>query len=182
MQLEQYEEAIRDYQKASDLDPENQEYERNVREAKLELKKSKRKNYYKILGIPKDADDNEIKKSYRKLALKYHPDKNNESEETKRKAEEMFKDVSEAYGKEKNFWPSFDKTQHIFFFFLFQEVLSDPSKRRKYDSGQDLEEFGGPEMDPNALFSMFFGGGGGHFGGGHRHRSSFNNGYSYHFG
>jgi len=46
-----------------------------LREAQLELKKSKRKDYYKILGIPKNADDNHIKKAYRKLALKWHPGK-----------------------------------------------------------------------------------------------------------
>lgn len=79
MQLEQYEEAIRDYQRALDLDPENSDLERNLREAKLELKKSKRKNYYKILGVPKDVDENEIKKAYKKLALKYHPGLNDSS-------------------------------------------------------------------------------------------------------
>lgn len=45
-------------------------------EAKLELKKSKRKDYYKILNIPKNASEEEIKKGYRKEALKHHPGKN----------------------------------------------------------------------------------------------------------
>jgi DnaJ-domain-containing protein 1 len=44
-----------------------------LREAKLELKKSKRKDYYKLLGVPKDANDDQIKKAYRKLALQWHP-------------------------------------------------------------------------------------------------------------
>ena len=63
-------------------------------------------DYYKILGINKDADENEIKKAYRKLAIKYHPDKNLGNKE----AEEKFKEINEAY-----------------------EVLSDKDKRSKYD-------------------------------------------------
>ena len=64
------------------------------------------KDYYKILGIDRNADKSAIKKAYRKLAVKYHPDKNPGNKE----AEEKFKEVSEAY-----------------------EVLSDEEKRRQYD-------------------------------------------------
>lgn len=64
------------------------------------------KDYYKILGVTKKTDDDEIRKNYRKLAMQYHPDKNPEDPT----AEEMFKDVAEAYG-----------------------VLTDPVKRREYD-------------------------------------------------
>ena len=49
------------------------EYRRLLKEAKLELKKSKRKDYYKILGVTQNADDTELKKAYRKEALKHHP-------------------------------------------------------------------------------------------------------------
>lgn len=64
------------------------------------------KDYYKTLGISKTASPEEIKKAYRKLAVKYHPDKN----EGNKEAEEKFKEVGEAY-----------------------EVLKDPEKRKKYD-------------------------------------------------
>lgn len=63
------------------------------------------KDYYKILGIPSGANEDEIKKAYRKMALKYHPDKNKEPN-----AEEKFKEIAEAY-----------------------DVLSDPKKRGLYD-------------------------------------------------
>lgn len=63
------------------------------------------KDYYKILGITKGSSDEDIKKAYRKLALKYHPDKNKAAG-----AEEKFKEVAEAY-----------------------EVLSDKKKREVYD-------------------------------------------------
>ena len=52
-------------------------------------------DFYKVLGIPKAADENAIKKAYRKLSLKYHPDKNLNNKE---EAEEIFKKISYAYG------------------------------------------------------------------------------------
>src|SRR3990170_4386655 len=63
-------------------------------------------DYYAVLGVAKTATDEEIKKSYRKLAMQYHPDRNNGS----REAEEKFKAITEAY-----------------------DVLRDPSKRAAYD-------------------------------------------------
>lgn len=54
-----------------------------IQEAQMESKKAKRKDYYQILEVPKNATDDEIRKAYRKLALKWHPDKNNSSEEAK---------------------------------------------------------------------------------------------------
>lgn len=66
---------------------------KEIRNAELELKKSKRKDYYKILGVDKDADENQIKKAYRKLAIIHHPDKNPDDPD----AAERFKDIGEAY-------------------------------------------------------------------------------------
>lgn len=73
-----------------------------------------RKDYYKILNVAKDATVDDIKKSYRELAKKYHPDKNPNNTE----AEEKFKEISEAY-----------------------EVLSDADKRKKYDNNDRFSGF-----------------------------------------
>eukprot|EP00462_Mataza_sp_D1_P023455 CAMPEP_0175142270 /NCGR_PEP_ID=MMETSP0087-20121206/12692_1 /TAXON_ID=136419 /ORGANISM="Unknown Unknown, Strain D1" /LENGTH=544 /DNA_ID=CAMNT_0016426027 /DNA_START=60 /DNA_END=1694 /DNA_ORIENTATION=- len=139
---EKFEDAVKDYEKAAQLAPDDKEVAKQLKNAKLELKKSKRKNYYKILEVDKYANTATIKKAYRKLALKWHPDKNNDSEENRAKAEATFKDISEAY-----------------------EVLSDETKRSRYDSGVDDDGggFGGGQFDANDIFSAFFSGrGGGH--------------------
>ncbi len=90
----------------------------NLMEAKKLLKLSKRKDYYKILGISKSASGEEIKKAYRKSALLHHPDRHVSADEAARVEEErIFKEVSEAYS-----------------------VLSDTGKRSRYDNGQDLDQ------------------------------------------
>ena len=73
MEIESFEEAVRDFEHAHRLDRNNMEYRKLLQHAKLELKKSKRKDYYKILGIGKSANEDEIKKAYRKRALVHHP-------------------------------------------------------------------------------------------------------------
>lgn len=99
-------------------------------------------DYYETLGIAKNASAEEIKKAYRKLAIKYHPDKNPGNKE----AEEKFKEVSAAY-----------------------ETLSNPDKRRQYDQfGHDAYTRSGGGANAGGfnaqdIFSQFFGGGG--FGG-----------------
>merc|ERR1739842_224954 len=112
-----------------------------LQEAKLELKKSKRKDYYKILGVDKNANEEEIKKAYRKRAMVHHPDRHSGATEAEQKDHEhKFKEVGEAYA-----------------------ILSDEKKRRMYDSGQDLEDGGCgggfQDVDPNSIFQAFFGGG-----------------------
>ncbi len=123
-----------------------------------------KRDFYDVLGVSKGADASEIKKAYRKLAVKYHPDKNPDDAE----AEEKFKELGEAY-----------------------EVLSDEQKRGAYDryghaafeqggmgggggfSGDPFdifsEVFGGRGGGGGGIFEEFFGGGGG---GGRRQRSN----------
>ena len=117
-----------------------------------------KRDYYEVLGLSKNATDDEIKKAYRRIAIKWHPDRNPGDKE----AEEKFKEAAEAY-----------------------DVLHDPQKRQQYDqfgfeglSGGGFGGFGGGggfSMDD--IFSMFgdvfgghggFGGGFGGFGGGQR--------------
>ncbi|KAI1769021.1 hypothetical protein GGR53DRAFT_273873 [Hypoxylon sp. FL1150] len=92
-QAERWEDAVREWKSIHDLDPEDRTIPKEIRRAELELKKSQRKDYYKILGVGKDADEVAIKKAYRKLAIIHHPDKNPNDEE----AAERFKDIGEAY-------------------------------------------------------------------------------------
>lgn len=100
-----------------------------------------KKDYYEVLGVSKNASDDEIKKAYRKLAVKYHPDKNPGNKE----AEEKFKEISEAH-----------------------EVLSDKQKRARYDQFGHAGVGGNGGMGGNPFqgggfqnFNFDFGGGGG---------------------
>ncbi len=123
---------------------------------------SESQDYYSVLGVSKSATADELKKAYRTLAMKYHPDRNPDDKE----AEEKFKEVNNAY-----------------------QVLSDPEKRQRYDAlGHDAFTHGGaggaggPGMDPMDIFAQMFGGAGGGegfdlgdlfgFGGGRRRRNS----------
>lgn len=87
-----WEEAVREYKKIAETHP-SERVNREIRHAELELKKSKRKDYYKILSVDQNAGEAEIKKAYRKLAIIHHPDKNPDDEQ----AAERFKDIGEAY-------------------------------------------------------------------------------------
>ena len=94
-----------------------------------------KRDYYEVLGVDKNASEDEIKKAYRKLAIKYHPDRNPDNKE----AEEKFKEAAEAY-----------------------EVLHDAQKRKQYDQfgfdgpqGSGFGGFGAGGMKMDDIFSMF---------------------------
>lgn len=106
-----------------------------------------KKDYYEVLGVKKDASKEELKKAYRKLVKKYHPDVNKEAD-----SEEKFKEIQEAY-----------------------ETLSDESKRSAYDqyghagtagfnpgaNGGAYQQYQDAPFDMGDIFNTFFGGGGG---------------------
>jgi len=159
LELEEYKSAIADYEEALGFEPDDQSIKQGLRNAKLEFKKSQRKDLYKVLGITKNATDHEIKKAYKKKALECHPDRlAGASDDEKSVAEKRFKEVGEAF-----------------------EVLSDSQKKQRWDNGETLDEingngggggggrgggFGG--MDPSDIFRAYAqqgGGGGGGFSG-----------------
>ena len=72
---EAWDEAVRQAARAAELDRGNAEYRDTAQRAEAALKQSKTKDYYKILGVSRNAGDGEIKRAYRKLALEWHPDK-----------------------------------------------------------------------------------------------------------
>jgi DnaJ family protein C protein 7 len=154
MTLNMYEEAKYDFQKVKDNDPSNKDIHKLLEDSKKEEAKAKKRDYYKILDIDRNASTDDIRKAYKKLALKWHPDRNSESEESKKMAEKMFRDINDAYS-----------------------VLSDAKKKRMYDAGSDplnpeeggsniiVYDIGGMDGmhfggDHSDMFNMFFGGGG----------------------
>jgi DnaJ family protein A protein 2 len=90
----------------------------------------KETKFYETLGVSPDATEEDIKRAYRKLALKYHPDKNKEAS-----AQEKFKEISVAY-----------------------DVLSDPEKRKRYDNFGEKGAGMEAGVDPTDIFAQFFGG------------------------
>jgi len=87
MELKMYDDAKLDFQKAKELDPTVSGVEGYLNDAKNQAEKARKRDYYAILGIDKNASEQEIKRAYKKMAMKYHPDRNAESEETKKMAE-----------------------------------------------------------------------------------------------
>ncbi|KAI6173247.1 Tetratricopeptide repeat protein [Aphelenchoides besseyi] len=105
--------AVEDYQKAVNAHEDSRKAKEGLNKAQKLLKQSQKKDYYKILGVRRNANKREIMKAYRKLAQKWHPD-NFQSDEEKQRAQEKFIDIANA-----------------------KEVLTDPEKREKFDHGED---------------------------------------------
>ena len=115
MDVEDFEAAIATLSAARDNHPDAQNtINPKLQEAQMALKRSKNKDYYKVLGVTRDADEATIKKAYRTATKTYHPDKADTKGFSKGEAEKKMTSINEAY-----------------------EVLSDPELKAKFDNGED---------------------------------------------
>jgi DnaJ homolog subfamily C member 3 len=126
---EMYDDAIRTYQDALELDENLQRAKEGLERAKRLQKQSEKRDYYKILNVPRTATTREITKAYRKMAQKWHPDNFATNESERKIAEKKFIDIAAA-----------------------KEVLTDPEKRQQFDNGED-------PLDPESGRSPFRNGG-----------------------
>ncbi|KAF4976087.1 hypothetical protein FZEAL_7197 [Fusarium zealandicum] len=139
LKSEIYEAAIQTLEKAAELRPDLQEKVSPIlKKAQIALKRSKTKDYYKVLGVENDADERQIKAAYRRQSKIFHPDKAAKQGIAKEEAEKKMAAINEAY-----------------------EVLRDPELRARFDRGDDPNSQerggGGQHFQGNP-----FGGGGGH--------------------
>ena len=111
---EDFEDAIRTLESAEQHHGQSQKLQSMKQDAQVRLKQSKQKDYYKVLGVDRDADDRDIKRAYRKLTKQFHPDKAAAQGVTKEDAEKKMASINEAY-----------------------EVLSDPELKARFDRGDD---------------------------------------------
>ncbi len=114
MLFQNLEKAKEDLKKVLKIEPHNKDAFVLLDEIEKEERKRSKKDLYKLLDILPSANDGEIRKAFRKLATKWHPDKNSESQERKELADKVFKDINEAYS-----------------------ILSDYRKKQIYDAGGD---------------------------------------------
>jgi DnaJ family protein C protein 3 len=147
-----FEDAIRTLETAKESHGQSQKVQDLLRKAHTLLKRSKQKDYYKVLGIPRDADERDIKKAYRKLSKINHPDKASAQGVTPEEAQKKMSAINEAY-----------------------EVLSDPELKQRFDNGDDPNNpeqqqggnpFHGSPFGGGQQFFFQQGGGGGFPGGG----------------
>lgn len=114
MDEEDFEAAIQTLNTAKENHPSASHIQLLSQKAHIGLKRSKTKDYYKVLGVSNDADDRAVKRAYRSLTRQFHPDKTTAQGEPKEQAEKKMAEINEAY-----------------------EVLSDPELRARFDRGDD---------------------------------------------
>jgi DnaJ family protein C protein 3 len=115
LEAEEFEASINTLKKAGELRQDKQDVINPlVQKAQVALKRSKTKDYYKVLGVAHDSDERQIKSAYRKLSKQHHPDKAARQGLTKEDAEKKMASINEAY-----------------------EVLIDPELRARFDRGED---------------------------------------------
>lgn len=138
MEAENFDAAIGTLSKAKEHHPGAQQVPQLLQKAQVELKRSKTKDYYKVLGLTRDADELQIKGAYRKMVKLHHPDKAHKMGITKEDAERKMAQVNEAY-----------------------EVLSDPELKQRYDQGDDPNDHEQQRQHPfqGSPFQNFHGGG-----------------------
>ncbi|EXJ85136.1 DnaJ like subfamily C member 3 [Capronia epimyces CBS 606.96] len=156
MDNDEFDAAIAALNTARDNHPDSQgTINQKMQEAQTALKRSKTKDYYKVLGVPRDADERTIKKAYRTATKNFHPDKAAAKGVSKEEAEKKMAAINEAY-----------------------EVLSNPELKARFDQGDDpndpLANQGGSAFQQGSPFGaggqqFFFQQGGGGGGGGQRH-------------
>jgi len=113
LMMENYEAALNDFQTAKNVDQESRKAQEAIEKAQRLLKQSQKRDYYKILGVKRNASKKDILKAYKTLARQWHPDVFKEEKE-KEAAQKKFIDIAAA-----------------------KEVLTDDEKRQQYDNGQD---------------------------------------------
>jgi DnaJ family protein C protein 3 len=144
MEAQNFDAAIGILSKAKELHPGDQRIPQLLQRAQTELRRSKTKDYYKVLGLTRDADEVQIKGAYRKMVKLHHPDKAHKLGITKEDAERKMAQVNEAY-----------------------EVLSDPELKVRYDQGDDPNDHEQQRHQPfqGSEFQRYGNGGGKPFGG-----------------
>lgn len=148
---EMYDEAVNDYRKALELDENFQRAKEGLDRSQKRQKQASKRDYYKILGVKRNARKKEINKAYRKLAQIWHPD-NYQDEDEKKRAEKKFMDIAAA-----------------------KEVLTDKEMRAKFDNGEDPMDPESQQSSNNPFNGQphFFRQGGGFPGGGGGHNFKF---------
>lgn len=135
---ERFEDAVRALNTAKEQHADSRDIQDLLQKAHVLLKRSKKKDYYKVLGVSRDADDRTVKHAYRQLTKKHHPDKAASQGVSKEEAEKKMAAINEAY-----------------------EVLSDQELRARFDSGDDPNDH---ESQGHPFQGHPFGSGGGqHF-------------------
>jgi DnaJ homolog subfamily C member 3 len=144
MDAEDWEVAINTITKASEIRPDKKNVTNQLlQKAQVELKRSKNKDYYKVLDVARDADERQIRSAYKKMSKLHHPDKAMAKGISKEEAEKKMAGINEAW-----------------------EVLGDPELRRRFDMGDDPnshEQQGNPFHGSQFRGSPFGGGGGQQF-------------------
>ncbi|KAG0647360.1 subfamily C member 3 [Hyphodiscus hymeniophilus] len=150
MEAENFDAAIETLKKAKEAHPGAQQIPQLLQKAQIELKRSKTKDYYKVLGLTRDADELQIKGAYRKMVKLHHPDKAHRLGISKEDAERKMAQVNEAY-----------------------EVLSDPELKQRYDQGDDPNDHEQQRHNPFQGGGNAFHGFGGQSGGGQQFNFKF---------